>query len=114
MGFRLHVLNVQALSFLRKGVRSAGNAATPSAPDREFDAEEYFPENKTLRLMNRDAQMAVVAARLAMEDAAIRSGGSSRCSNIACTSNSPGIAVFWKRRCFFLFFYKTSCTGRMY
>jgi 3-oxoacyl-(acyl-carrier-protein) synthase len=41
---------------------------------REFDAEEYFPENKTLRLMNRDAQMAVVAARLAMEDAAIRSG----------------------------------------
>jgi len=44
------------------------------APVREFDAEEYFPENKTLRLMNRDAQMAVVAARLAMEDAAIRAG----------------------------------------
>lgn len=44
------------------------------APVREFDAEEYFPGNKTLRLMNRDAQMAVVAARLAMEDAAIRSG----------------------------------------
>lgn len=44
------------------------------APVREFDAGEYFPENKILRLMNRDAQMAVVAARLAMEDAAIRSG----------------------------------------
>ena len=44
------------------------------APVREFDAEEYFPENKTLRLMNRDAQMAVVAARFAMEDAAIRPG----------------------------------------
>jgi len=41
---------------------------------QDFDAEEYFPENKTLRLMNRDAQMAVVAARLAMEDAAVRSG----------------------------------------
>jgi len=38
-----------------------------SIPD--FDAEQYFPENKTLRLMNRDAQMAVVAAHLAMEDA---------------------------------------------
>ena len=35
----------------------------------DFDAEQYFPENKTLRLMNRDAQMAVVAARLAMADA---------------------------------------------
>ena len=44
------------------------------APVREFDAEEYFPENKTLRLMNRDAQMGVVAARFAMEDAAIRPG----------------------------------------
>ena len=42
------------------------------APVPDFDAEQYFPGNKTLRLMNRDAQMAVVAARLAMEDAAIR------------------------------------------
>jgi 3-oxoacyl-[acyl-carrier-protein] synthase II len=39
------------------------------APILDFDAEQYFPENKTLRLMNRDAQMAVVAAHLAMEDA---------------------------------------------
>lgn len=37
----------------------------------DFDAQSYFPENKTLRLMNRDAQMAAVAARLAMQDAAI-------------------------------------------
>ena len=36
-----------------------------------FDAEQYFPENKTLRLMNRDAQMAVVAAHLAMRDSGI-------------------------------------------
>ena len=35
----------------------------------DFDAQQYFPENKTLRLMNRDAEMAVVAARLAVEDA---------------------------------------------
>jgi 3-oxoacyl-[acyl-carrier-protein] synthase II len=55
------------------------------APVREFDAEEYFPGNKTLRLMNRDAQMAVVAARLAMEDAAVRSGD---------TYPSEGIALF--------------------
>ena len=41
------------------------------APVRDFDASRCFPENKTLRLMNRDAQMAVVAARLAMGDAGI-------------------------------------------
>jgi len=42
------------------------------APIPDFDAEQYFPENKTLRLMNRDAQMAVVAAHLAMEDAGVK------------------------------------------
>lgn len=36
-----------------------------------FDAERYFPDNKTLRLMNRDAQMAVVAAHLAIADSGI-------------------------------------------
>ena len=41
------------------------------APVVEFDATQYFPDNKTLRLMNRDAQMAVVAARLAMQDAGV-------------------------------------------
>jgi 3-oxoacyl-(acyl-carrier-protein) synthase len=41
------------------------------APVRDFDASRYFPENKALRLMNRDAQMAVVAARLAMEDSGV-------------------------------------------
>ncbi|HPS55711.1 MAG TPA: beta-ketoacyl synthase N-terminal-like domain-containing protein [Sedimentisphaerales bacterium] len=38
-----------------------------------FDPEQYFPDNKSLRLMNRDAQMAVVAAHLAMEDANVNS-----------------------------------------
>jgi 3-oxoacyl-[acyl-carrier-protein] synthase II len=42
------------------------------APVTDFDAKHYFPENKTLRLMNRDAQMAVVAAHLAMEDACVK------------------------------------------
>ncbi len=37
-----------------------------------FDAEAYFPDNKTLRLMDRSAQMATVAAHLAMEDAGVR------------------------------------------
>ena len=41
------------------------------APVMDFDAGRCFPENKTLRLMNRDAQMAVVAARLAMQDAGV-------------------------------------------
>ena len=37
----------------------------------DFDAEEFVGENKTLRLMNRDAQLAVVAARRAVEDAGV-------------------------------------------
>jgi 3-oxoacyl-[acyl-carrier-protein] synthase II len=37
----------------------------------DFDANEYFPDNKTLRLMNRDAQLAVAAARLAVGDAGL-------------------------------------------
>lgn len=41
---------------------------------QDFDAELFFPENKTLRLMNRDAQMAVAAAKLAMDDAKIKAG----------------------------------------
>jgi 3-oxoacyl-[acyl-carrier-protein] synthase II len=44
------------------------------APVEDFDAARYFPDNKTLRLMNRDAQMAVVAARLAMRDARLVPG----------------------------------------
>jgi len=40
-----------------------------AAQIHDFDANEYFPDNKTLRLMNRDAQLAVVAARLAVGDA---------------------------------------------
>ena len=38
---------------------------------KDFDAERIFPENKTLRLMNRDAQLAVAAANKAMHDAGI-------------------------------------------
>lgn len=44
------------------------------APVTGFHAEEHFPDNKTLRMMNRDAQMAVVAARLAMQDAGVTVG----------------------------------------
>ncbi len=52
----------------------SSSACPAFAPVAGFDAARYFPENKTLRLMNRDAQMAVVAARLAMQDAAIVPG----------------------------------------
>jgi 3-oxoacyl-(acyl-carrier-protein) synthase len=44
------------------------------APILDFNPQEYFPEDKLLRFMNREAQLAVVAARLAMEDAEIRTG----------------------------------------
>ncbi len=40
----------------------------------DFDAEVCFPDNKTLRMMNRDAQLAVVAARRAIQDAALTVG----------------------------------------
>lgn len=41
------------------------------APIEGFDAAGCFPNNKNLRLMNRDAQMAAVAARRALDDAKI-------------------------------------------
>ena len=44
------------------------------APIRDFDVERHFPDNKTLRLMNRDAHLAVVAARAAMRDAGVVAG----------------------------------------
>ena len=40
-----------------------------------FDAETQFPGNKTLRMMNRDAQLAAVAARRAVHDAGLDIGG---------------------------------------
>jgi 3-oxoacyl-[acyl-carrier-protein] synthase II len=52
----------------------SSSACPVFAPVAGFDAARHFPENKTLRLMNRDAQMAVVAARLAMQDAAVVPG----------------------------------------
>ncbi|MHC4258798.1 MAG: beta-ketoacyl synthase N-terminal-like domain-containing protein [Planctomycetota bacterium] len=65
------------------------------APIPEFDAEQYFPENKTLRLMNRDAQMAVAAARLAMDDACIKSGETYPPENVALfgSTGTAGMSV---------------------
>ena len=37
----------------------------------DFDPRRIFPENKTLRMMNRDALLAIVSARRAMEDAGL-------------------------------------------
>ena len=39
------------------------------APVTGFDPETHFPDDKSLRFMNRDAQMAVVAAKRALTDA---------------------------------------------
>jgi 3-oxoacyl-(acyl-carrier-protein) synthase len=44
------------------------------APVSNFNADDCFPDNKLLRFMNRDAQLAVVAAHLAMDDADLRAG----------------------------------------
>jgi 3-oxoacyl-[acyl-carrier-protein] synthase II len=61
------------------------------APIMDFDANSYFPDNKTLRLMNRDAQMAVVAAKLAMEDAGVLVDKVYRSQDI-CLYGSTGVA----------------------
>jgi len=53
------------------------------APIRDFDVQRHFPGNKTLRLMNRDAHLAVVAARAAMQDAGIVAGRTYPCEQVA-------------------------------
>ena len=93
----------EVLEFVRLG-RSA--AVTPPfdvsqfdcrlhAAIEQFDAEKYFPENKMLRLMNRDSQMAVVAARLAMNDAGVRADREYRGEDIALygATGAAGMAV---------------------
>lgn len=62
---------------------SQSAAATPTTFDADpfdcpfcaeipdFDAKVFFSDNKTLRMMNRDAQLAVVAAQRAVRDAAL-------------------------------------------
>ena len=60
-------------------------------PVIDFDAESHFPDNKTLRLMNRDAQMAVVAAKLAIEDAGVLVNETYRSQDI-CLYGSTGVA----------------------
>jgi 3-oxoacyl-[acyl-carrier-protein] synthase II len=44
------------------------------SPIAEFHAEEYIEDTKSLRLMNRDAQLAVAAARLAIANAKLEVG----------------------------------------
>jgi 3-oxoacyl-(acyl-carrier-protein) synthase len=41
------------------------------SPVTEFHPEQYIEDTKTLRLMNRDAQFAVAAAKLAIDDAGL-------------------------------------------
>jgi len=44
------------------------------APIADFDIEKYVSASKTVRLMSREAQLAVAAARLALSDAGVRPG----------------------------------------
>ncbi|UCF16032.1 MAG: hypothetical protein JSW59_00955 [Phycisphaerales bacterium] len=57
----------------------------------DFNAYDYYPDNKSLRFMSRDAQLAVVAARLAMEDADLWAGQSYSAEHIALYG-STGVA----------------------
>jgi 3-oxoacyl-(acyl-carrier-protein) synthase len=53
---------------------AASFACRLCAPVTDFRPQEYVSEPKLARLMNRDAQFAVAAARLALKDAAITPG----------------------------------------
>jgi 3-oxoacyl-[acyl-carrier-protein] synthase II len=70
----LDKLHRQTKAFSRPSFDVAPFACPYTAAVDDFDAEVFFPENKTLRMMNRDAQMAVVAARLALQDSGIIAG----------------------------------------
>lgn len=61
------------------------------APILDFNAYDYYPDNKSVRFMGRDAQLAVVAARLAMEDADLRAGQCYAAEDIALYG-STGVA----------------------
>lgn len=50
---------------------------------RDFQPQPYVAEGKMIRLMNRDAQLAVVAAHLALGDAGVKSGGTYAPDDIA-------------------------------
>ncbi|MHC4717134.1 MAG: beta-ketoacyl synthase N-terminal-like domain-containing protein [Planctomycetota bacterium] len=62
-----------------------------SAEIADFDAQACIPEAKTLRLMSRDAVLAVAAARAAMADAGVRSGETYAAEDIALYG-STGLA----------------------
>lgn len=79
-------LGASADEVLRRIGAGESAAAAPSTFDasaftcplcaevRDFRPEAYVGASKTLRLMNRDAQLAVAAARLAVTDAGLRIG----------------------------------------
>ncbi len=82
----------RVLQAVRDGVAAAGPPAgfDASAFDcpvctqlKEFDPKSYVSEPKMTRLMNRDAQLAVSAARLALEDAGVKSGATYAAEEIA-------------------------------
>jgi 3-oxoacyl-[acyl-carrier-protein] synthase II len=70
------------------GIETGGSAAAPPvhfdaapfacpvcAEIRDFQPQRYVAERKMIRLMNRDAQLAVTAAHLALSDAGVKPGG---------------------------------------
>jgi 3-oxoacyl-[acyl-carrier-protein] synthase II len=71
---------------LRRIAAGEGAAAPPSGFDatpfacqvcaevKDFEVLPWLPEPKMLRLLNRDAQLAVAAARLALQDARLQAG----------------------------------------
>ena len=62
----------------------AGAFACPVCAEvKNFDPQHFVPEAKLVRLMNRDAQLAVAAAHLALQDAGVNVGGSHQPEEVA-------------------------------
>lgn len=56
------------------GFDASAFACPVCAQVKDFEPQRYISEAKMVRLMNRGAQLAVAAGRLALEDAGVRSG----------------------------------------
>jgi 3-oxoacyl-[acyl-carrier-protein] synthase II len=67
----------------RPGFDTSSLLCRTAAPIVEFSPEQYIQDLKSLRLMSRDAQLAVAAARLALADAGLEPGRTCASEDIA-------------------------------
>ncbi len=62
----------------RSGISDSGLNGLPSALFKDFNAEKFITQRKSIKVMARDIQLAVAAASLAVDDAGVRDHASDR------------------------------------